>query len=317
MRERTQESDLARETRAGLTQSPRRLSCRFFYDAEGSRLFEEICALPEYYLTRAEDEILARHAREIVRLVPEGALVVELGSGSARKTQRLLAAAIERSGSTRYVPIDISRAALEDSAGELGALFPELTVEPIEGEYEEIARVLERTSGRPRLVLWLGSNVGNLDRAAAADFVSRLRARLEPRDRLVMGIDRRKSKRVLERAYDDSAGVTARFNFNLLRRINAELGGDFDVERFGHRAFYDEKEGRIEMHLESLEDQVVRIGALDLELEFARGERIHTEDSYKYSDAEMDELARAAGMRVERRFHDDAGLFAVCVLEPA
>jgi dimethylhistidine N-methyltransferase len=308
---------LARETRAGLTHRPRRLSCRFFYDAEGSRLFEEICALPEYYLTRAEDEILAHHAHDIVRSVPPGALVVELGSGSARKTRHLLAAAIDRSGSARYVPIDISRAALESSARELRALFPELTVEPIEGEYEEIARVLEATRDQPRLVLWLGSNVGNLDRASAAKFVAGIRARLHAHDRLVIGIDRRKAKRILEHAYDDSAGVTARFNLNLLKRINAELDGDFDLARFGHRSFYDETDGRIEMHLESLEDQVVRIGALDLELRFAQGERIHTEDSYKYSDAEMVELARAAGMRIERRFHDEAGLFAVCVLAPA
>ncbi len=309
--------DLAREVRAGLTAAQKTLPCRFFYDAEGSRIFEEICALDEYYLTRAEDEILARHAAEIVSSVAPGAVVVELGSGAATKTRRVLEAHIARGGQPSFAMIDISSSALRDSARELEASFPALAVQGVAAEYQDGIELLGAEKRAPWLVLWLGSNVGNLDREAAAHFLGRVRARLGSEDRFLLGVDRRKSRDVLERAYDDASGVTARFNFNLFARIDRELGGHFAGAAFRHVALYDEERGRIEMHLESLEAQVVRIDALELDVAFARGERIHTEDSYKYSEAEVAELGRAAGFRVERTYTDSAGRFLSVLFAPA
>jgi len=308
--------DLAREVRLGLTRERKSLPCRFFYDEVGSRIFEEICALPEYYLTRAEDEILARHAGDITAAVPTNAVVVELGSGSATKTRRILAAHIERGGNPTFAMVDISSSALQSSAEALTAAFEKLSVDAIAAEYQEGIELLAAEKSAPWLVLWLGSNVGNLDRASAATFLASIRSRLRPDDRLLLGVDRRKEKDVLERAYDDAAGVTARFNQNLFRRIDLELGGNFATAAFRHVAYYDEVAGRVEMHLESLTDQVVRIEALELDVAFARGERIHTEDSYKYSDAEVEELARASDFRVESRYTDAKAQFSSVLLAP-
>lgn len=308
--------DLAREVRRGLSAPRKSLPCRFFYDAAGSRIFEEICALSEYYLTRAEDEILARHAQALVAAAPREATVVELGSGSAAKTRRLLGAHLARGGAARCALVDISSAALADSARELRAAFPELAVEAVAAEYREGIELLAAEKRAPWLVLWLGSNVGNLDRAAAGRFLGGIRAHMGPADRFLLGVDRRKDRATLERAYDDAAGVTARFNFNLLARIDRELGGRFAAAAFRHVAHYDEDAGRIEMHLESLADQVVRIEALELDVAFRRGERIHTEDSYKYSDAEVEALAAAAGLCVADARTDAAGLFLSVLLAP-
>lgn len=310
-------ADLAHEVRVGLTAASKSLPCRFFYDAEGSRLFEEICAVPEYYLTRAEDEILARHAAEIVAAVPAAAAVVELGSGSATKTRRLLDAHLARGGRASFAMVDISSSALTTSAGALQSAFPELEVAAVAAEYREGIELLAAEKTAPWLVLWLGSNVGNLDRAAAGRFLKSIRAHLGAEDRFLLGVDRRKSRVVLESAYDDAAGVTARFNQNLFARIDRELGGQFARAAFRHVVRYDEVAGRIEMALESLEEQVVRIEALELDVAFARGERIHTEDSYKYSDAEVEALARAAGLRVERAFTDGGARFLSVLLAPA
>jgi len=308
--------DLAREVRTGLSAARKRLPCRFFYDEVGSRIFEEICATPEYYLTRAEDEILERSAAAIVGAVTPSATIVELGSGSAKKTRRLLEAHVARGGKPAFAMVDISSAALRTSAAELRAAFPDMQVRGVAAEYQDGIALLAAEKREPWLVLWLGSNVGNLDRAEAARFLAGIRARLRTGDRFLLGVDRRKDARVLERAYDDAAGVTARFNQNLLARINADLGGNFEPDAFRHVAIYDERAGRIEMHLESLRDQVVHLGALDLDVRFARDERIHTEDSYKYSDAEVEELAGTSGFAVERAFTDARGQFLSVLLAP-
>lgn len=306
---------LVDEVRQGLGGTPKRLACRFFYDALGSRLFEEICRLDEYYLTRCEDEILARASAEVVACVRGPATIVELGSGSASKSRRLVAAEIARSGRARYVPIDISRSALEESARALTARFEALSIDAIEGEYEQGLELLEHGPGAT-LVLWLGSNVGNFDRASAARFLGSVRGRLRDGDAVLLGADLRKARELLEPAYDDARGITARFNKNLLARINAELGGEFDLAAFRHVARYDEVEGRVEMHLESVRDQRVAIRALGMDVEFARGERIHTEDSYKHSFEELDALARSAGFEVTRRWLDGRGWFAESLLVP-
>ena len=294
----------ADDVRSGLVASPKHLHCVYFYDAEGSRLFEQICELEEYYLTRAEAAILTEHAREIVG---EGPLeLVELGSGSAVKTRILLDAA---RGRVHYVPIDVSREMLEESTAALRRDYPHLRVTPVAGDYFsglELPRFDQRAR---RLVLWLGSNVGNFHRPDAAAFLRRVGPHA---DGIVMGVDLRKPREVLERAYDDARGVTAQFNLNLLRRINRELGADFDVSQFAHRAVYDEAIGRIEMYLVSRKAQRVHIRALDLAVDFAAGEAVHTENSYKYSREEIAELARDAGLRVSNLWTD--GRFAVVML---
>lgn len=308
--------DLAREVRRGLRSSPKRIPCRFFYDAEGSRLFEEICELPEYYLTRCEDEILAERAGEIASLVPAGADLVELGSGSARKTSRLIRAMLARSGKLRYIPIDISPTALEASSERLLESHPGLSIHGIAAEYEPGLAWLEGLPSPGRLVLLLGSNIGNFDRAAAAELLRGLGCRLAPGDRLLVGIDLRKERSVIERAYDDPRGVTARFNKNLLVRMNAELGSDFDPAQFRHVAFYVEDAGRIEMHLESRRASRVRIARLAMDVDLTAGERIHTEDSYKYSPGEIEALARGAGLRLLESWRDREDLFSLNVLAP-
>ncbi len=308
-------SDFAADVRAGLTAPQKRLSCRYFYDAEGSALFEQICELPEYYLTRAEQAILDQHAGEIVDGCPGDAAIVELGSGSATKTRALLEAALRRRTPVHYVPIDISRSMLEESSRALLGDYAGVEITAIAAEYRAGLRWLRRQRDS-KLVLWLGSNVGNFGRADAVRFLRGVHATLSPSDRLLMGVDLRKSRAALEAAYDDSAGVTARFNLNLLARINRELGGHFDLGSFSHRARWNERLGRVEINLESDRSQSVRIDGLGLEVAFDAGERIYTESSYKYSTAEIEQLARAAGMVVERRWLDAERRFSVNLLAP-
>ncbi len=313
--------ELARDVRRGLTASPKRLPCRYFYDHEGSLLFEAICALPEYYLWRAERTILQMYVEDILarsfgESASEAIALVELGSGSATKTRILVEALLRRHGRLLYMPVDISRAILEQSARHLVRDYAGLRVRAIAGDYEDglahMASLPER-----KLILWLGSNIGNLEREEAAAFLRRVRARMAPDDALLVGIDLRKDRALLERAYNDAQGVTARFNKNLLARINRELGGRFDLAAFEHQALYNEAEGRIEMYLVSLRAQRVLIEGLALEVSFLPGERIHTENSYKYAPEEIETLAARAQLRLLGRWSDPEGLFSVNLLGPA
>jgi L-histidine N-alpha-methyltransferase len=307
-------AEFGRDVAAGLTAAPKRLSCRYFYDSEGSRLFEAICALPEYYLTRAETAILRDHVRDVAADFPGDVTVIELGSGSAKKTRLLLEALRHGRRQVRYVPIDICRLVLEESAAELLRLFPGLDIVAVAAEYHEGLRQLRRESSAPKLVLWLGSNMGNFERTAASVFLRRVRDTLQAGDRVLVGVDLRKDPTVLEAAYDDAAGVTAAFNRNLLARINRELDGNFDLSAFQHRALYDADQGRIEMYLVSTRSQRVSIGQLGLEVTFAAGEQVHTENSYKYSLPEMEAVAGAAGLCTERCWQDAEGRFSLHVL---
>ncbi len=300
----------ARDFVAGLKEMPKRLSCRFLYDEEGSQLFEEICAQPEYYLTRAEAEILEENATAFTRLFDERPDVVELGSGSAVKTRRVLDAFLETFGELTYRPIDISRHALEDSGRALLEAFASLEVRGVAAEYVDGLRASASPDGRPRLVLWLGSSIGNFHRDEAAAFLTHVASTLTEKDALLVGMDLRKDRAVLEEAYDDAAGVTARFNKNLLARANRELGASFDLDAFRHRAHWNEEDGRVEMYLDSLREQDVAIEAFGESYRFFEGEATHTENSYKYGEAEIDALARAAGLvrgeswsDAENRFH--------------
>jgi L-histidine N-alpha-methyltransferase len=303
--------DFAADLAAGLGAAPKHLPCRWFYDAAGSALFEAICDLPEYYLTRAEAEILAAHAGEIARLAPARTLV-ELGSGSAVKTRLLLERYLD-AGPCRYVPIDVAEETLTSSARARAHEHPALAVTAIRGEYRAGLAALPPGDGA-RLLLFLGSNIGNFDRADAARFLGDVRACMRAGDRLLLGVDLRKERAVLERAYDDPRGVTAAFNKNLLARANRELGARFALEAFAHRARYDEAAGRIDMWLVSTRAQEVEVGALGRRFAFAAGEAVHTECSYKYAPEEIDALAAAAGLRLAERWLDGGARFALSLL---
>jgi dimethylhistidine N-methyltransferase len=310
-------ADFAQDIRSGLNASPKHLSCCYFYDREGSLLFEEICTLPEYYLTRAEREILEKHADELAALLPDDVRVVELGSGSSSKTRLLLAAILQRQPRLEYVPIDICSEMLRETSAALTADFPNLEITALAAEYHDALGYLRRLPARPQLVLWLGSNIGNYHRMDAASFLGKVRAMTSPQDRILVGIDLRKDRAVLERAYDDARGVTAEFNLNLLTRINRELEAEFDLNAFRHRAVYNEEEGRIEMYLVSTRDQRVGIKGIGMEMEFAAGEAIHTENSYKYTPAEIDALANAAALRRVAHWLDNAGRFSLNLFAPS
>lgn len=306
----------ARDVSAGLTARPKRLSCCYFYDAEGSQLFEEICRLPEYYIPAAEREILVAHADDLCATLPPDVTLVELGSGNADKTRLVIEALLRHQPALCYVPVDICRTVLEESAVRLLSDYPALEILAVAGEYQEGLQHLQARSTGPKLILWLGSNVGNFDRVDAAQFLRRVRDTMTVDDRLLVGIDLRKDRTILEPAYDDSRGVTAQFNLNLLARINRELGGHFDLDAFRHRAIYNEDAGRVEMYLNSLSDQSVAIDHLDFEVRFAEGEAIHTENSYKYSVAEIEMLVALARLRTEARWLDAGRRFSENVFAP-
>ena len=310
-------SDFGEAVRAGLSATPKTLPCRFFYDEVGSQIFEEICELPEYYLTRAEHEILVARSADVARRFSDHTILVELGSGSSSKTRTVIEAFLRAHGRLRYVPVDISRSILEESARALLADYPGLEIVAIAAEYRQGLRRLVNEEVRRKLILWLGSSIGNFTRTEASGFLETVTAEMSVGDRLLLGVDLRKSAAVLEKAYADGAGVTARFNKNLLARINRELGGTFDLSSFDHQARYDETLGRVEMHLVSTRNQAVTISALEAQISFRIGETIHTESSYKYSFEEVTALAEAAGLRVEETWLDRRERFSLNLLAPA
>jgi dimethylhistidine N-methyltransferase len=310
-------ASFAEEVSNGLRADPKTLPCRFLYDETGSQLFEKICDLPEYYLTRVEREMLRERADEIAACFNGPISLCELGSGSSSKTRLLIEALLRAHGGLRYVPVDISRSILEESASDLLDRYDALEVMAIASEYQEGLRHVGAHTERPKLVAWLGSSIGNLQREPAAEFLRGVRAVLTPADRMLVGIDLRKQAKVLEAAYDDAAGVTARFSLNLLDRMNRELDANFDKRSFRHQAVYNEDEGRVEIRVVSRTRQRVVVGALDLEVNFEAGEGIYTEDAYKYSLSEIDGLADSAGFSVGQRWLDADGRFSLNLLTPA
>jgi dimethylhistidine N-methyltransferase len=302
-------ADIHQEVRAGLRASPPRLSPRFFYDERGSKLFEAITRQPEYYPTRAELEILEARQGEIREVLGRGTLLVEYGSGSSRKIRLLL----EELRPLAYMPVDISRDHLLDAARRLAADYSWLEIHAVCADYGEPLALPWRPDGVPVSAFFPGSSIGNFERPAAGRFLGRVHATLGPGGRLLVGVDRRKPAAVLEAAYNDAAGVTAEFNRNLLVHLRRVLGGDVDPEDFEHRAFYDERIGRIEMHLVARRDISCRIG--DLPLELRAGETLHTENSYKYAPEEFTRLAADAGFARLHEWTDAEGLFSVFALE--
>ena len=305
---------------------PKRLPPWLFYDAAGSLLFDQITELQEYYLTRIEREIFARDAAEMIALAAGDRRLhlVELGAGSADKTRLLLSTATEFQGAVCYEPVDVSATALAAARERLEREHPEVMVMPRVADYTREFKLRPRLPGESRLLLFIGSSIGNFLPGEALQLLSNLRDALEPGDSLLLGIDlapspqgspdagsASKSEALLMAAYDDAQGVTARFNKNMLARLNRELGAEFDLDSFRHQIRWNPDHSRIEMHLESLAAQRVSIPALDLEIEFEAGETIHTENSYKFHLGDVEDLLKAAGFISPQRWRDDDGWFAV------
>jgi L-histidine N-alpha-methyltransferase len=303
---------LADDVRDGLTRSLKELPPKYFYDERGSVLFDRITSLPEYYPTRCERSILNRHAPELVQGAEE---LVELGSGTASKTRALLYAMAGTGALRRYVPFDLDESVVRACALELVELYPGLRVHGVVGDF---GRDLEQVpDGRRRLFAFLGGTIGNLYPAERAGFLARMRALMGPDDRLVIGTDLVKDRAVLEAAYNDSAGITAEFNRNVLRVINAGLEADFDPEAFEHVAFFDEANSWIEMRLRANGAQRVRIDGADLEVTFADGEEMRTEISAKFTREAVERELHDAGLRLDDFFTDGSALFGLAFARAA
>jgi dimethylhistidine N-methyltransferase len=297
---------------AGLGEAQKTLPCKFFYDAEGSRLFDQICELPEYYPTRTELKLLTDKAGEIAQLIGRRARLVEFGSGAGVKI-RLLLNALDRPAA--YVPVDISREHLMMAAADLARDFPALQIAPICADYTKSFALPAPTGLHPDITVGFfpGSTIGNFTPAEARGFLARARRLLGPGSAMIVGVDLRKDAKILVPAYDDAAGVTAAFNLNLLVRINRELDGNFDLEQFVHEARWNDAQGRIEMHLTSRRDQEVRVGSA--RFAFRAGETIHTENSHKYTLDQFRTLAVEAGYKPRAAWTDPARLFSVHMLD--
>lgn len=318
---------MVEDVRAGLLAVPKDLSPwpKYFYDERGSELFEEITALPEYYQTRTELSILQEKAPEIIAHTGCRELV-ELGSGSSSKTRTLLDAMVSRSNSTsdrgseRYVPFDVSESALAGSAKRLIEEYPTLEISGFVGDFDrslESLLALPRVDEAGRLVVFLGGTIGNFTPERRRAFLGKLRAGLEEGDYLLVGVDLIKDARVLEAAYDDTAGVTSRFNKNLLNVLNRELGGEFDPELFVHRATFNREESRVEMWLDSTVEQEVPVAALDLEVPFEAGEGMRTEISTKFTRESIAGAFDEAGLSLLDLYTDDENLFGLALGEAA
>lgn len=298
----------------GLAKPQKEIPCKFFYDERGSRLFEAICRLEEYYLTRTEIRILEANRDEIAGLMGPEAELIEFGSGSLQKV-RILLDAMEAPAA--YVPIDISKAHLLRAAEELARDYPDLEVRAVCADYTQEFSLPEAVNGAKghKIGFFPGSTIGNFSPGRASAFLEGVAELLGPSGELLIGVDLKKDREILHAAYNDRRGVTAAFNLNVLRRVNRELEGDFDLAAFRHRAEYNEDEGRVEMHLASCEAQTVHVARRPFR--FAAGETIHTENSYKYEIEEFLGLAQAAGFERLRTFTDGADLFSVHYLRAA
>lgn len=298
------------EALRGLRAERKTLPPKLFYDETGAELFERICTLPEYYLTRAELEILETRTGEIAELAGPRAALIEYGSGAGVKIRLLLDALTEPAA---YVPIDISAVQLADVAAEIAAEYPALSVRPVAADYTRPLQLPPLPAGSRRVAFFPGSTIGNFHPTEAAAFLHRIRRTVGRDGALVLGVDCRKSADILNAAYDDAAGVTAAFNLNVLRRLNRELGASFALDRFAHRAFFNEAASRVEMHIVSLEDQAVDVAGV--RIDFEAGETIWTESSYKYDRDALEALVTSAGFRVTKLWSDCADRFWVAFLD--
>ena len=322
--------EFASDLVAGLSNPRKFVPSKYFYDKNGSELFEQISSLPEYYLTRTETAILQAKSLQIASILnasnqdDRGISIIELGSGSSAKTRILLNQFLALNNKVHYFPIDLSHDMLQQTTKQLESQFPNIDVTGIPTDYdsgiEEANRIINQNATIPKtkLIVFLGSSIGNFEREQSISFLRMLRAKMtSDQDFLLVGFDLQcKSPKVLSRAYNDSQGITAKFNLNLLARINRELGGNFDIDKFSHLAFYNKKHRRIEMHLVSRTDQDVCVNATGRQFSFRKGETIHTENSYKYSIRQVQSIARLGGFKLQHSFTDSKKRFMLALMSP-
>jgi len=308
--QRNGHAEFSQDIREGLSSNPKHLFPKYLYDELGSRLFEAICEIGEYYLTRSEDEILRDHADEIVGCVPNCETLIELGSGSAEKTRHLIDAFLRRRDQLLFMPVDISATALLESSQALLGSYANLRIDAYAADYFQALEALPDLGPQPVLLLFLGSNIGNFEPVEARKFLRAIRRVLRPQDVLLLGADLRKDRKTLESAYNDSLGVTRAFIVNELERINRELDANFDLWAFGLRSSYNESAGRVEVSLESLRAQSVDIRALTLQIELTAGERIHVENAYKFDPETLRKLGEETGFELERSWLDNKQRFS-------
>lgn len=306
--------DMAEEITRGLTAPQKYIPSKYFYDARGSKLFEQICALPEYYVTRSEVSILRKIAPELIKTLP-GRDLIELGSGAEWKIRIILDAGDKKiRAGIRYIPMDICEEAVRESSIRLRAKYPELQLRGVVGDFTCHMDLIP--AGRPKFLCFLGSTIGNFTRSESLSFLKNIAANMRNGDRLMIGFDMIKEPRILHAAYNDAAGITARFNRNILNVINHRLDGDFDPRHFDHLAFYNGVQNRIEMHLRASRDCSVRLRLADLNVSFHKGETIHTENSHKFSAEIIKELAQKAGLAIHQWYMDNSEWFSLVILGP-
>jgi L-histidine N-alpha-methyltransferase len=306
-------SNFAGDVKAGLASDDKFLPPKYFYDAAGSEYFEKICETPEYYLTRTEAAILKKYCGEIAEINSDKNVLIELGSGASIKTKFIINALLLNYGTLDYIPIDVSKILIETSK-KLVNTFEKLFVSGILAEYEDGISVVNKITDKPKLFIFLGSSIGNFSLEHAAAFLCLLSSVMKDSDSLLIGFDLKKDEDILNRAYNDQQGFTEEFNLNLLKRINRELGGDFDLSKFKHRAFFNEAKNRVEMHIESTDDQNVRISGINETISFRKGERMHTENSYKFTREMISNLAVSANLKLTHCWKDEKKYFALCLL---
>lgn len=305
-------SAFADDVIAGLKAKPKSISPKYFYDEKGSELFEKICLTPEYYVTRTEASILKIHSAEIAEVNSGKNLIIELGSGSSIKTRYILNSFIQKGSPVTYVPIDVSEILIQ-SGNKLLNDFEGLCVNGIIGEYEQALEIVTEIFTQPKLIVFLGSSIGNFDLAHAEDFLKKISGSMNKGDSLLIGFDLVKDEEILNAAYNDEEGVTAEFNLNLLRRINREFNSGIDINNFEHTAFFNSPKSRIEMHLISKCDQSFTLNGSG-EISFKKNETIHTENSYKFTDEMIIELAAAAGLSITNSWKDKNSYFELCLM---
>lgn len=315
-------NEFVKDVEKGLADKQKHISPKFFYDKKGSKLFEEICDQPEYYLNRSESLILKRSVDEIMNKLGEKQIsIIELGNGNSLKTRILLKPFLANLRKVCYFPIDVSLKTLKKSIKDLSKEYVNLEIFGICSDYVsglmKINDFMKMKNNIPKnkLIIFLGSSIGNFDPKEAKNFLYSLKRYIRQEDALLIGIDLEKDKRILDKAYNDKMGITAKFNLNILARINRELDGEFKLSSFEHKSFYNIHEHRIEMHLESKLDQEVRVGAIKKTFHFKKGETIHTENSYKYSQNNLNELVKNAGLEMIQSFTDRKKQYTLILLK--
>lgn len=314
--EKSSQNSIYDDVEDGLTSRPKYLLPKYFYDTRGSELFEKITGTKEYYPTKTEKSILQASVKELCSISGDINVIVELGSGSSEKTRILLDEFSLSRNSINYIPIDISDV-IVNSSKNLCDNIKNLHVSGIISDYEKGLSLITQINDNPKLVIFLGSSIGNFALPEIIELLTMIRESLEKDDRLLIGFDMDKDRKVLHAAYNDEEGVTSQFNLNILRRLNRELGAEFELSKFRHYAFFNEKHSRIEMHLVSKEEQEVRIKGLEMTVHFRRGETIHTENSYKFTDEMIEDIAFRSGFNIINSWKDIKKYFSLILFQPA